>query len=58
MATVLVSFSPSDDDVVLQNGDDTSGSDFSSSGPSFWSLSSIGLDSDVGDGNESTSSDK
>ena len=58
MATVLVSFSPSDDEVVLQNGDDTSGSDSSDSGPSSWFLSIIGLDSDVGDGNESTSSDK
>ena len=55
MATVLVSLSPSDDDVVVQNCANTSGSDSSSSGPSSWSLSSIGLDLDVGDGNENTS---
>ena len=58
MANVLVSLSPSDDDVVVQNGDDTSGGDSSSSGSSFWSLSSIGLDSDVGDGTENTPCDK
>ena len=58
MATVRVSLSPSDDDVVLQNGDDTSGSGSSSSVPSSWSLSTIGFDSDVGDGHESTSSAK
>ena len=57
MATVLVLLSPSDDDVVVQNGDDTSGSDSSSSGSGSWSFSSIGLDSDVGDGNENTPCD-
>ena len=48
MATVLVSLSPSDDDVVVQNGHDTSGSDSSSSGSSSWCPSSSGSDSDDG----------
>ena len=51
MATVLVSLSPSDDDVVVQNGGDTSDSDSSSSGSNSWSPSSSGSDSDDGDGN-------
>ena len=54
MATVLVSLSPSDDDVVVQNGGNTRDSDSSSSGSSSWSPSSSGSDSDDGDANENT----
>ena len=49
MATVRVLLSPSDDDVVVQTGGDTSDSDSSSSGSSSWSPSSSGSDSDDGD---------